>query len=680
MAQRQGQFIQYDYFNNVGGINNTDSPFAVKSSQADVNSRNLDYTKAGGVKKRSGLTAVNSTVDTQTRTYSMTQRVTKDDTRSLIRAAGRKIQLVDASVPSFTNLTEDTSAVNSDFLAASTAVPVADSFFSTISTDVTWLSGGGMDDLYGAYSTTKVTKNGTVTPTGSLGTPVIAGAAGVWAGTGVYYYAVAFRKAGTGAISNADLDVKITIAATSELATIDLTGITGLDTTKHDKIYLYRSAVSGVTDFTTGDLVAQITSTETSYPDDGSSISSTVNIPRSGNTVLDNTDLPAGTYKYSTVFKRRLVTASENTLYISDLNKPESWPLHNYIQLPSGGSITGLAIISFTTPTTSNLDEYLIVFKEDEMSVLTGTGTLTSDVPDWALKFIDVEGCSAHNSIVNGNGYITWINRRGIFLWSGSGKPIYSSRLIESYFAGDGDLDKTKLYLAWGKFYKKQNQIIWYLSHKVYGEQKFSLKLDLRLTMPSLTSDLAGNIIEAVFIPDTYAIPQYHGVIHRPTGQTEDTFYIGDNTGTIYTGFTGGKDIAAGINFYYGTSHLDQESPGTKKSYSKVIVWVEDIGNWDLDLEYWSDYRVSDSEKTSNTQKVSVAQQSGMAIWDVASWDVALWDSYETKFRPLVYHLRATDNNNIGDALKLRFKQTVADNPVLIAGFSVIYSVIGETR
>jgi len=658
-----GNFKQEDYYDNIGGINIADSPFKMKKEQALL-CLNATYIRTGGVKKRNGHALINSSANAELTSFGIGLRDTSSSSKSLIRAAGTKIQLFDPSVPSFTNLTEDTLAAGSDFLNTSTTQPVVFQEFNNSNAQTLWSTGGGMSAVYGAYSTSKVTKNGSDLPTGTISAVVSATGGSFTVGT--YYYSIALRKTSTQALSNATLDVVAVIANTTDKVTIDFTSLTGLDTTKYDKIYLYRSAVGGVTAFTTGSLVSIINSTVTNYVDTGTVTLSAQNIPRSGATV-DNSVLPSGTYKVITLFKRRLITSSGSTIYLSDVNKPESWP--NEISIPSGGEITALAVLSFTSVGSNTLDEILCIWKESELWVVTGNNT-----SDWVLKFIDKSGCPGSALPVNANGYLAWINYRGVYLWDGTGKPIYCSRLIEPLFARNGDLVKTQLYLGHGQLYEKDNTVVWYLSHAVYGTQKFQLKLDLRLTLPGVDSTLTGRILDGVFLFDTSAFPLYASKAYLPSN-SDETLVIGDNAGKTYKAFFVDADAGADYQFLYTTPYLDQGNPNQEKRYHYVIAWAEKLGDWDIILDYWTDFRTGDAIKSTRSQPLSSNQSTSAALWDVAFWDVGSWDDFNTSLVPIVFVLSSdTNNNSEGKCIKLQFRQETMNEPVTILGYSVLYT------
>lgn len=669
---KNGQFIQSDFADNIGGTNLADSVFKINDNQA-AGGFNYDYILTGGIRKRLGPTKINPNPDTQLKSLGLGLYNTSAGIKSVIRAAGTKLQLFDPNAPSFTNLSDDTVSAGTSPLVSGSTQTVNFSQFNNGQSNILWAAGGGMTLPYGVYSTSKITVNGVNPPTGSIGTSVQAHNGGAWAAAGKYFYAVVYRKRSTQATSNATLDKSATTVNTDDTVTIDLTGLTGLDTTLVDQIWIYRSGLNGVSGFTTGDLVAQLTSTATSFVDTGSAVLLSQNVPRSGNIILDSSVLPAGTYNSMTVFKRRLVVAQNNTLYFSDLNLSEAWPKTNTITVPSAGNITALAVISFTSPQANVLDEILVIYKEREMWVVTGTNYL-----DWALKFIDQVGCPEQGLVVQANGFLAWIDFRGVYLWDGASKPTYCSRLLEPLFGFDGDLDKTKLSLGSGEFFRRENQIIWYLSSKTYGEQKFAIKMDLRLTLPRIEQQLTGRNLDAVLIQDFYAMPVYASLSYIPAGGNQEVMILGDNAGFCYYASNGYADGSADYEFTYKTKPLNMGDPNTIKQFHKVIVWVAELGNWNLELDYWSNYRVSPTYQSTKSLQISSENQSGSAIWDLSFWDVAYWDGFFGGVVPLVYNLDSgAYNSNQGTALQIQFRNSTASQPVAIHGFSVIWSPLG---
>lgn len=665
-----------DYFNNSGGLNLADSPLFIRPEQA-AGGYNFDLSKTGGITKIRGYTKLNSSADTQLKSLLLDVALSKTGTSTVIRGAGTKLQTFNVTNGTFTNLTDDTSSAGTDFLSSSSTQPVSSVNFNTADANLMWLAGGGMSSIYG-YNGSKITANGVAAPTGTFTTSV-GGSSGSWTSTGTYYYALVLRKASTQALSNAALDESATISNATDQVT--LTFPTGIDTTKYDKWYVYRSAVSGAESFTTGTLVAQVATTEATYVDNGNvSVATSQNVPRSGSTVLDNSPLESGTYKYVTAFKRRLVAAKNNTVYVSDLDKPESWPIDINVSLPYGGDITGIGVVGFNAPITGNTDEYLVVFQKEYCWVITGDFSYDSDlgIYNFELKFLDAVGCANQSLVVSTNGFITWIDSRGVYMWNGSGKPIYVSKNISSLFGLDGDLDKSKLGIGWGRYVRQKDQIIWCLSHRTKGENKVRLKLDLKLTAAKIQQGLENTVVEGVFMLDT-DIALYAGAIYNPSSNAE-YFLAGDASGFIYRLYFATSNDSGDINFNYETPFLDQNAPSVAKQYYKVIAFVDESINKDLTLEYWSDYRLLAVEKSQISETMQLKSEVRSSLWDLAVWDESNWDESSSKIKQVVFNLHSNENNNQGDCLKLNFVQNDADAPVTIYGFSILWDEISARK
>lgn len=672
-----GQFVETQFFDNTGGLNIADSVFRVKETQA-TDGNNFEYTQTGGIQKRRGALAVNTTADTELITRGLDLFNTTLGVKTLIRAADTKIQNLDLDVPSFTNLSQDTTAATTDVFSSSTSTTTVFAPFNTASSSLLNFA-GGTDGVYAVYSDSKYTKNGSVAPSGTFTATTIAGG-GVWQTTGTFAYGVSYLKRATDAESNAfggsvtlsvgvTVDVYATVAAVTDSVVLTFSSLTSVDTQTYDTMQIYRSAVStsgplAVSGFTVGDLIATLTLPVTSYTDTGTSILDTQNVPRANNVLLDNSTLPSGTYNVLTTWKRRLVTATGTTLRFSELNAPESWPTVNTIDVPSGGNITGLAVISFNTDFGN--DEYLAVFKERELWLVRG-----NDYTDVTLSFIDTVGCANQSLIVLANGFLAWIDYRGIYLWNGSGKPIYCSRPIEPYFAIDGDLDKTQLIYGYGQYFRNRNMIYWYVSSKVHGTQKFVIKMDLRLTLPGVTDTLNSRIMDGVFVTDTAAQQIYAAKAYLPSNSNDEIMVIGDNAGFVYKAYQQFSDNGTGIDFQYTTPFYFIGTPNKSKRFTKVIAWVDALGSWDLTLDYWAGFRAALTQKSTLQAPITTAASNATALWDVAYWDVVYWDDYTQSLTGVVFNLNNDGGNNEGDCIRLNFRNNGVDQPVTIYGFSV---------
>ena len=670
-TRSSAQFNETSYFENQGGLNNSDSPFAIEDTMA-TGGANWDYAQDGAIKKRQGNSKLNAAADAQLKSRGLDVYNTTLGVKTLIRAAERKVQAVDLDTSIFTTLTQDTTAVSSDVFPASTSVTTAFAAFNTDTVSMLNFA-GGTDGVYTAYSPTKYTKNGAVAPAGAISTSVLAASGGAFQTSGSFFYSVSYLKVSTGAESNAVLDKIATITNTTDRVLLTLSTVTAVDAATYQSINVYRSSVSGVSGFTTGSLVATLPIGTTSYTDTGSASLTGQNIPRADSLVLDNSVLPTGTYNVLTLWKRRLVTATGNVLRISDLNVPESWPTVNTITIPSGGPITGLAVIAFNTDFGN--DEYLAVFKERELYLVKG-----NNYTDVTLSFIDAVGCPAQSLISLGNGFLTWLDYRGIYLWDGSNKPIYASKPIEATFAIDGDLDKSVLQYGWSTYFRTNNTIYWFLTSKTYGAQKLCLKMDLRLTTPAVQGQLEGRVISAVLIPDSFAQSLYAAKSFIPNGSGQELMILGDDSGFLYSGYAAYSDATTGIDFQYYTPFLDLGAPAQAKRFEKVILWVAEVGDWDVTVDYWAGYRSALSQKSTLAAPVSTQTSNTAALWDSALWDQSYWDESNPQYVGIVFNLNNDGGNMEGDCIRLRFRQNGVDQPLTIYGYTVVWKETGMTK
>ncbi len=658
------------YMNNTGGLNLTDSPLFMDDTQATGQSYNYDYQKTGSISKVLASSVLNSIADSQLVTLGLgIHHDVTSNARTLIRCAGTKIQTYDSSTGSIVNQAADDTPAGTDFLDASSTQPVVFTAFNTVSGGTQlWMAGGGISEI-SAYTGSEITTNGTPSPTGVVTTSVTSSDGGSFAANGAYFYGVQIRKLSTQALSNVSLDVTATVAASTDSVTLDLTGITNIDAVKDDQIVVWRSAIAGVTGFTTGSIIARLASNATSYKDLGTSIADAQNVPRAGNTILDNSVLPAGEYKSLTAFKRRLVTCLDSTVYVSELNKPESWPLTNRIIVPSGGPITALGIIGVPSEYTTGADEYLCIWKEGELWVFTG-----SSITDWELLFVDRTGTVGQSLVVSFNSFVSWIGYNGIYIWDGKGKPKRCSRPIAAIFEADGDLDKSNLGRGYGCQYEKGSQVIWRVSHRVKGVNKLSIKLDTRLTAQSISQNLNAPEMDGVFLLDTDSNAYFSICSFRPS-TLEEQLLVGDDAGFVYQMF---NSAGAPVLFNYETKPLDMGAPHVIKNYKRVLAYIEKLTPNDLTLYYWTDYRIRDEYRSKVAATMEPSKGTQPALWDVALFDQAYFDDYTPDISPIEFNLHGMENNAVGLSLKLRFEQLEAAAPVRIHGFAIEWEPMGN--
>lgn len=681
-----GQLQQIDYFNNVGGINLTDTVFKIAQDQA-AGGYNFDYVQTGGIRKRLGNYKLNSSPFTNTSTlgFGLYQPVS-GISKTLFRAAGRQLETFDTSSLVDVSLTQDNAAVSNTPFASGTTQDVAMLQFSTGTSDILWGAGGGSTNLVGAYSTSKYTLNGSMSPSGPFSGVVNLHNGGSWSSGnhGLFFYSFVLRKQSTQALSNASQDFSVTTTNTDDTVTITLTPPS--DTTLYDQVWIYRSSLNGVSGFTTGSLIAQLPSTATQFIDMGDlgnpDILSAQNLPRSASIVVDNSQLPSGTYNTLALWGHRLCTSSGNQLYISDVNKSESWPLTNYITVPSAGPITALSTISFTSPQANSLQELLVIFKERELWVLIPGSSW--NYTTWTLMKVDGNvGCPDQQLLVSVQGFLAWVDYRGIWIWDGTSKPIYLSRPIEALFGTGGDLDKSQFSLGVGVFVRRDNQIVWYLSSKTYGTQMYAIKMDVRQTMLKFEQLMVGRVVDGVFLIDILKFPVYAALSYLPFQGQNEQLILGDYSGFVYFGSFGQDDGGSAYSFKYVTSPITASNPNTMKLWHKVVVWVQNLGGWNLTLDYWpmlqnSPFLIESSTLQSTISLPLNTANPSPAVWDLAEYDVSQYNGYYPDVVPLVFNLQSGSiNSSQGYALQLQFRNDNSSQPITIHGFSVIYSELG---
>jgi hypothetical protein len=167
--------------------------------------------------------------------------------------------------------------------------------------------------------------------------------------------------------------------------------------------------------------------------------------------------------------------------------------------------------------------------------------------------------------------------------------------------------------------------------------------------------------------------------IYPTSSNQEDVLVTGDDAGFLLRQFYSSAGVGANdYDFTYKTKFFDFGTPWTTKQYEKVIVYVENLGNWDLTLDYWTDFKTATANKSSVSITLNQNTATDVGIWDIGYWDVAYWDGYTPTVKPIVFNLNAAAfNNNQGKVLQLQFRNQNTNEPITIYGFGVMYSEIG---
>lgn len=714
MARRDGQYLVEDFFTNTDGLNTVDSPFVVGHNTIS-DGVNVEYVARGGFRRRDGHTRRGS-ADSDTRTIGAALWDKPGTGRLVIKAsntgAAGKLKAVDLTSYSPTTLTSDEASPSSTPLPNNTSIPVSFSMFNTSSAGILWAAGSAATNLYGVYSGTKFTANGSVAPTvSSPATFSFVGSGGNYI-AGLYSkYMITFIKGSTSAESNATVLGKTTSASGgSDSATVIFSAATFPDVTKYTKMRVYRqisfAAFADNSAFTGGTLIAEITISGLANFNSGTitltdkfdsitmsgSGSATNNltgvsdslVPNSGFVVLDNSPLPSGTFNVVTTWKRCLVTASNNTVYISDTNKPESWPLSLRFNIPSGGAIQALAVISASSITSSQIDEYLLIFKQNELWVVTGDPDPVN-TSSLSLKFVDSVGAVGPLAVVVAEGICLWFSTRGVYGWNGNGKPIHFFRPIKDKLASSGDIDLTKAQKIWGIYKPDTKHVVFCVSSKAQGsngsstqgENTYIYKQSLEFVQGSKT-DLANKTdLDGSFTPEILPTSAACGVAFYPTTtSTKQVQWFADYSGYVWTMYDAITDSTRVQPFEYTTQFIPLGSPFISKKVHRVLLYFKNNGPINLTMNYWSKYRfqVVDQSSTEfmSTESGNTASSS---IWGATTWGSGLWAaSISSKTDPAIFELNNNNNNSEGDSFKFQFTNSDYTLPLEFIGFSVYYT------
>lgn len=137
-------------------------------------------------------------------------------------------------------------------------------------------------------------------------------------------------------------------------------------------------------------------------------------------------------------------------------------------------------------------------------------------------------------------------------------------------------------------------------------------------------------------------------------------------------------DASSDIDFSYESKFFDLGSFNTTKRFHKILVWTKDSSDADLTLDWWTQYKSDEDSKA--TMSMPASTQVSEALWDLAFWDSAYWEQSVQAFNCLVFNLNSTVGSTEGDCIKIRLRQSDANAPITVAGFTVVYSEMGMRK
>ncbi|GAF68748.1 unnamed protein product, partial [marine sediment metagenome] len=349
-------------------------------------------------------------------------------------------------------------------------------------------------------------------------------------------------------------------------------------------------------------------------------------------------------------YQSHVFLAGNNTypyrLYFSNDGDEETWTGTDFIDIGDlTNPITGLGL----------LFGKLYIFTRRAIYELRGFDRDTFTIDEVSLSV----GCVAPKSVVRVDNNLIFLSDRGIYSYDGINVH-YLSENIEPDIA---DLNYARIAQVSAKLYKAKNQVWFAVST---GSNSFNDEV-ICMTYEPTASEGAG--IRA----DNVAFANYTGMAFNALGletsETEiDRLYAGDYGGLVYQQDSGTNDDSSGIDFVVKLPPIDMDAPEKFKRFRYLWLFVKQIGDFDLNISYKTDFTPGDTTTTVGMQQTTDASLWGSMIWGTSVWG----GSSIIKSR---INLKAN-----GQHLELLFSNENADEAVVIKGFSLLAQLKGAGR
>lgn len=333
-------------------------------------------------------------------------------------------------------------------------------------------------------------------------------------------------------------------------------------------------------------------------------------------------------------------------LYFSNDGDETTWSGTDYIDIGDlTNPITGLAV----------LFGKLYIFTRRAIYELRGYDRDTFAVDEVSLSV----GCVAYKSIVRVDNNLIFLSDRGIYSYDGINVH-YLSQKIESTIAG---LNYARIAQVVAELYKAKNQIWFAVSTGSSGNNNEVICITYEPTASEGAGIRTNNV----------SFANYTGMAFNAFGlETSDTeidrLYAGDYGGLVYQQDSGTNDNGSGIDFVVKLPPIDMDAPETFKRFRFLWLFIKQIGAFDLNISYKTDFAPGDTTTT-----VSMRQTTDASLWGSMIWGVSTWGgSSVIKSR---IGLKAQ-----GQHLELLFSNDNADENVVIHGFSLLAQLKGAGR
>jgi hypothetical protein len=371
-------------------------------------------------------------------------------------------------------------------------------------------------------------------------------------------------------------------------------------------------------------------------------------------------------FKYFATYGNILVgcgsIATPRTIYFSDIDSPEYWPVRNSFIIEGGQN----------TPYTGIVENgpFVFVFRSDE------TWAIAGDLTQGAIQARRISsgiGCDAHASIVRYDNFVLWVASDGIFFSDNGGPPIELSAPIKKFFR-KSQISSTlefKFKRAIGIDDPNKNKVIFFIPCET-----------------TTAGEVAANTNSQLFVYDFYRQGwliwdtwNWAGGVFR---DGEDLFWVARrysdfssalkfelhqrlNKGTIYDY----ADHQNAINGKWLSSWEFLGKPGVPKDFHALRVYSNNpfvAANYSLTAKTFINF-VTGNAHTVGTLEFGQSNGSGSDGWGLGAWGDAAWgDPIEDHIKTL--ELMADSVN----AIQQQFEFTNIYNFVVLSGYQYEFS------
>lgn len=339
-------------------------------------------------------------------------------------------------------------------------------------------------------------------------------------------------------------------------------------------------------------------------------------------------------------------TEYSTDLYYTEINSPEEWPSDHYIRVGDGDGYTIRALAIFNNG--------LVIAKEDGY----GNGKIfvlympDSDPDNWSLSELDLAfGSISPKAICRFSTFLMLLNKNGIF-------DITQAQM--------GVMNSTAL--SWEIEPDVQSFVSTYLTNAV----AVMYKNKIWISLPYSSGTTNNRIYQYDFVRGKDQIgagawSRFTGLAMKDMCIHAGVLYGTDYSGYIYKLDYGTNDNTAAINSYFKTMHIHglEEHRDNTKVWRYALVTLETSGNWNVTVEWNSDYSVD------VIGSYSCDVDNGGSLWGIMVWGISRWGA------TLNQRIFKVPINVVSKSIQLKFSTNTADNYFKLYKVSLHYALRG---